>query len=201
MNKFFSKEWLKYIYPKKNIYIYEMFMRDGLQSLEKVYPLEKKIYFINNLMRCNIKNIEFTFTDKFQKIISKHFINIIRFINKNIFNDRIIDLLGVSFSRGVCIFISQEIKVRKLNLMCPAIYFDKNLKEYKGLLHCPTNQYICLTWCCQDTKISYTEIGDKLIKQLEENFEEFISIKIDTLYDEKDHDNTHRLHNIVFNLI
>jgi isopropylmalate/homocitrate/citramalate synthase len=36
-----------------------MFLRDGLQSISTIYPLEKKIFFFNNLYKCNIKNIEF----------------------------------------------------------------------------------------------------------------------------------------------
>jgi isopropylmalate/homocitrate/citramalate synthase len=44
---------------RKKIYIYEMFMRDGLQSLPKVYTLDNKKYFIDNLIKCNITNIEF----------------------------------------------------------------------------------------------------------------------------------------------
>ena len=46
-------------FNKKRIYIYEMFMRDGLQSLHKVYTLDNKKYFIDNLIKCNITNIEF----------------------------------------------------------------------------------------------------------------------------------------------
>ena len=46
------------IYNKK-ISIFEMFMRDGLQSLPKVYTLDNKKYFIDNLIKCNITNIEF----------------------------------------------------------------------------------------------------------------------------------------------
>jgi len=42
-----------------NIQIYEMFMRDGLQSLDKIYSLENKKFFIDCLISCNIKNIEF----------------------------------------------------------------------------------------------------------------------------------------------
>jgi isopropylmalate/homocitrate/citramalate synthase len=34
-------------------------MRDGLQSLSKVYALDNKKYFIDNLINCNITNIEF----------------------------------------------------------------------------------------------------------------------------------------------
>jgi isopropylmalate/homocitrate/citramalate synthase len=45
--------------PKKRINIYEMFMRDGLQSLPKVYTLDNKKYFVDNLIKCNITNIEF----------------------------------------------------------------------------------------------------------------------------------------------
>jgi len=34
-------------------------MRDGLQSLPKVYTLDNKKNFIDNLIKCNITNIEF----------------------------------------------------------------------------------------------------------------------------------------------
>lgn len=43
----------------KKIIIYEMFMRDGLQSLSKFYSLTEKIYFLSQLICSNIKNIEF----------------------------------------------------------------------------------------------------------------------------------------------
>ena len=46
-------------FNKKKINIYEMFMRDGLQSLSKVYTLDNKKCFIDNLIKCNITNIEF----------------------------------------------------------------------------------------------------------------------------------------------
>lgn len=42
-----------------DIQIYEMFMRDGLQSLDKICSLENKKFFIDCLIKCNIKNIEF----------------------------------------------------------------------------------------------------------------------------------------------
>ncbi len=45
------------IYNKK-ISIYEMFMRDGLQSLPKIYSLDDKIKFIEIIKSLNIKNIE-----------------------------------------------------------------------------------------------------------------------------------------------
>ena len=44
---------------KKKINIYEMFMRDGLQSLSKSYTLNDKIYFYNEISKCKFKNIEF----------------------------------------------------------------------------------------------------------------------------------------------
>lgn len=43
----------------KQIKIYEMFMRDGLQSLNKVYSLETKTEFIKILNQCNFHCIEF----------------------------------------------------------------------------------------------------------------------------------------------
>ena len=42
-----------------NIKIYEMFMRDGLQSLKKIYPLTTKIEFMKLLNKCNFDCIEF----------------------------------------------------------------------------------------------------------------------------------------------
>ena len=45
------------IYNKK-ISIFEMFMRDGLQSLPKIYSLDDKIKFIEVIKNLNIKNIE-----------------------------------------------------------------------------------------------------------------------------------------------
>lgn len=41
------------------IKIYEMFMRDGLQSLNKIYPKETKLKFMNLLNQCNFDCIEF----------------------------------------------------------------------------------------------------------------------------------------------
>jgi hydroxymethylglutaryl-CoA lyase len=41
------------------IYIYEMFMRDGLQSLNKIYTLDDKIFFLNELLKVGFRNIEF----------------------------------------------------------------------------------------------------------------------------------------------
>ena len=46
------------IYNKK-ISIFEMFMRDGLQSLEEIYSLDDKIKFIDIIKKTNVKNIEF----------------------------------------------------------------------------------------------------------------------------------------------
>jgi hydroxymethylglutaryl-CoA lyase len=43
----------------KKVKIFEMFMRDGLQSLKKIYSLDQKKIFINNLLKVNMKNIEF----------------------------------------------------------------------------------------------------------------------------------------------
>jgi hydroxymethylglutaryl-CoA lyase len=55
----FYKTIVNIITRKQNIQIYEMFMRDGLQSLKKIYTVDKKIFFMNKLLECNIKNIEF----------------------------------------------------------------------------------------------------------------------------------------------
>lgn len=41
-----------------NIKIYEMFMRDGLQSLNKIYSLNTKLAFFNLLNQCNFHCIE-----------------------------------------------------------------------------------------------------------------------------------------------
>jgi len=41
------------------IKIFEMFMRDGLQSLSKIYTLQQKNKFIDKLSRCNYHAIEF----------------------------------------------------------------------------------------------------------------------------------------------
>ena len=43
----------------KKVLIYEMFMRDGLQSLSKIYSYDEKVLFLNKLLKSNIKNIEF----------------------------------------------------------------------------------------------------------------------------------------------
>lgn len=44
--------------PCPKISINEMFMRDGLQSLSKCYPLETKIKFANLLSKCNFEYLE-----------------------------------------------------------------------------------------------------------------------------------------------
>jgi len=43
----------------KFVHIYEMFMRDGLQSLKKVYTYNTKLKFIDILLKSSLKNIEF----------------------------------------------------------------------------------------------------------------------------------------------
>jgi hydroxymethylglutaryl-CoA lyase len=43
----------------KYVKIYEMFMRDGLQSLKKVYSYNTKIKFIDILLKSGLNNIEF----------------------------------------------------------------------------------------------------------------------------------------------
>jgi len=52
-----NKQIIKHQNPK--IKIYEMFMRDGLQSLNKIYNLDTKIEFMNLLNQCNFDCIEF----------------------------------------------------------------------------------------------------------------------------------------------
>ena len=47
------------MFNKKTIKIYEMFMRDGLQSIPKIYSLDDKKFFLDCLYNSNIKNIEF----------------------------------------------------------------------------------------------------------------------------------------------
>lgn len=39
--------------------IYEMFLRDGLQSYPKIFDVPKKLFFLNQLQRCNFDCIEF----------------------------------------------------------------------------------------------------------------------------------------------
>jgi hydroxymethylglutaryl-CoA lyase len=58
-SKYINFNLMNNILNKKKIHIYEMFMRDGLQSLSKVYTFENKKNFIDNLIKCNINNIEF----------------------------------------------------------------------------------------------------------------------------------------------
>lgn len=43
---------------KPKINIYEMFLRDGLQSLQKNFTLEDKFYFYNQISSCGFNNIE-----------------------------------------------------------------------------------------------------------------------------------------------
>jgi hydroxymethylglutaryl-CoA lyase len=47
------------LFINKKVNIYEMFLRDGLQSLKKSFLLNDKILFFNLIKECNIKNIEF----------------------------------------------------------------------------------------------------------------------------------------------
>jgi len=44
---------------KKSIKIYEMLLRDGLQSLKQTYSLEDKIRMFNFIEEMGLKNIEF----------------------------------------------------------------------------------------------------------------------------------------------
>lgn len=53
---------------KQNIYIYEMFMRDGLQSLNIDFSDDIKKDFMNNLLRSNLKNIEFGSIDELDSL-------------------------------------------------------------------------------------------------------------------------------------
>jgi hydroxymethylglutaryl-CoA lyase len=46
------------------IFIYELFLRDGLQSLEKCYSVEEKIEMFNLLNQCGFSGIEFGSTTK-----------------------------------------------------------------------------------------------------------------------------------------
>jgi hydroxymethylglutaryl-CoA lyase len=53
---------------QRSIKLYEMFMRDGLQSLQVCYPLETKIKFANLLSGCNFDYIELGSTTNPKKI-------------------------------------------------------------------------------------------------------------------------------------
>jgi isopropylmalate/homocitrate/citramalate synthase len=46
------------------IFIYELFLRDGLQSLEKCYSVEERIEMFEQLNKCGLSGIEFGSTTK-----------------------------------------------------------------------------------------------------------------------------------------
>ena len=73
---------------KKDVYIFEMFMRDGLQSLPTIYSLDHKISFLNNIYNSNIRNIEFgsTTNEKLLPQMSNSF-ELWNYISEN-YNDK-----------------------------------------------------------------------------------------------------------------
>jgi isopropylmalate/homocitrate/citramalate synthase len=77
-----------------DIQIYEMFMRDGLQSLDKIYSLEDKKFFIDCLIKCNIKNIEFGSTTNPKLLYQmKDFYKLWNYLNEKNLNNNLIMLI------------------------------------------------------------------------------------------------------------
>jgi len=131
--------------------------------------------------------------DKLKSIIAQHCSKFIKNINKAS-NYKYIDVLGVSFGGGVLVFLTQikNIKVRKLILMAPAIF-----EGFNKLL---TKQNIILGWCIQDTKVLYETHGKRLINDLKK-FSNKTIVLTDLGKDESNEDITHRLQNVLFDII
>jgi hypothetical protein len=158
-------------------------------------------------------------TDNLKQIIATHYNNIIRKIN-NKFNYDKIDLIGVSFSGGIAVFISSlqnNLQIRNLILVAPAIK--------KGLSIIPNDQHIILGWCYQDTKVPYETIGkqfiEEVLKKADTNEIVLTDLKKENVTDNETHrlqddltedkihrlqenftdDETHRLQDNLFNIL
>jgi hypothetical protein len=150
-----------------------------------------------NINFSNIKDEDwnknnFLVNDYIKKLLASHYNEIINLINvTNQYQQ--FDIIGVSFGGGVTKFISQiNSNIRNLILMAPGIF--------EGLKNIPKNINIILGWCIQDTKIPYNDIGLKLIKELEDNFQNY-KIVLTDLDNSTNTLITHRLQNEIFEVL
>jgi hypothetical protein len=166
------------------------------QNIKKIY--EKYFEYIKNNEEFNnyTDNTEklYAVNDKIKFNIASHCYKIIKKINKNE-NYNNIDLLGVSFGGGVCVFLShyKNLKINNLILVAPAIF--------EGFKNISKKQKITLGWCIQDEKVSYKLIGKKLIYELYTNFLNKTVVLTDLDNDNLNEDITHRLQNQLFDVI
>jgi hypothetical protein len=153
---------------------------------------------------------EFAIKDKFKKKIAEHLKIIIDYLNnflnynsipnrimRNYINNEHFDLIGVSVSGGIAVFLSQlsfeSSKLNNLILMAPGIF-----EGFKGI---SIDQKIILGWCIQDSKkVPYKTEGKKLIKELLK-FKEKILILTDLGRTEPNDDITHRLQDGIFDYL
>ena len=149
-----------------------------IKKNKELYPSVTNLFIINDSMK---------------EIMSGHYDKIIRKINKEAGYDNEIDYLGVSFSGGIGIFLSQNnnIKIRNLILCAPACF--------EGLKKVNKYQNIILGWCIQDTKVSYKTDGLRFISELTE-FKNKIIILTD-LGNITDDNLTHRLQDSIFDVL
>jgi hypothetical protein len=142
----------------------------------KKYDEEQQMYVINDLMR---------------EIIATHYDKIIRkIIDESSYTG--IDLLGVSFGGGVCLFLTQmgTINIEQLILVAPGIQNFGNIK---------LEQNIILGWCIQDNKVPFKRNGKKLIQEIKK-FDNKIIILTDLGQEDND-DITHRLQDNIFDIL
>ena len=153
--------------------IHRLFVKKNKEML----PLITDEYIINDIMK---------------KIIASHYNKIIKRINDELkYNE--IDFIGVSFSGGIGVFLSQmnTININTLILIAPAIN--------EGFKKINKNQNIILGWCIQDIKVPYKTIGIKLIKELQD-FNNKIIVLTD-LGNETNDDVTHKIQDGIFDII
>ena len=152
-----------------------------------------KIFQKNILQKMNTTN-EWIINDMIKEIIAQHYKIIIDYLN-NYFKYDSFDLIGVSFSGGVAVYLSKlELKqLKNLILMAPAIF--------EGFKEIPIEQKIILGWCIQDAnKVPYETCGKKLIKELSK-FKEKVLILTDLGRPEPNDDITHRLQDSIFDYL
>jgi hypothetical protein len=149
-----------------------------IKKSKEINPSVTDLFIINDIMK---------------DIMAVHYDKIIRKINKDSGYNNEIDYLGVSFSGGIGIFLSQinKIKIRNLILCAPGCL--------EGLKNVNKDQNIILGWCIQDTKVSYKTEGLRFISELKE-FKNKIIILTD-LGNITNDDLTHRLQDGIFDLL
>lgn len=109
------------------IYIFEMFMRDGLQSLQKKYNIYQKINFLNILIDNGIKNIEFGSTvDKKLLPQMDNSFDLWEYIKTNIDNNELIFTMLITSKKNLLKSIKNNIQ--SFGLLC-ALNDDFSIKN------------------------------------------------------------------------